>query len=56
MRKGAGDENVININEDKGGLLRGVSNKKRGVGLGAKEAKFEEAIAEAGEPGMRGLF
>jgi len=56
VRKGTFDEDVININENKSGLLRSVENEQRGVGAGADESKFEEAITKTRKPCSRGLF
>jgi hypothetical protein len=56
MRLGAGDENVVNINEDVGGALRRVEDEQGGVKSRSNKTKFQEAIIKAGEPGTRGLF
>jgi hypothetical protein len=57
MRLGAGDENVININEDvgPGGALRRVEDEQ-GVKSRSDKTKFQEVTIKAGEPSTRGLF
>jgi hypothetical protein len=40
VRTRAGDENVINIDEEKGSLLRGAMNEEGKVRAAAEEAKF----------------
>jgi hypothetical protein len=56
MRKGTCDDDVINIDENKSGLLRSAANEQGGVGAGADESKFEEAITKARKSCTRGLF
>jgi hypothetical protein len=53
MRLGAGDENVININEDVGGALRRVKDEQGGVRPRSDKTKFQETITKAREPSMR---
>jgi hypothetical protein len=56
MRLGAGDENVININEDVGGALRHVKDEQGGVRPRSDKTKFQETITKARELGTRGVF